>query len=133
MQIVEQNLLPNCPITRDDIMAAEKILGPDVGSLKGKTVRRKGAHVEYAATTIPDTIMLQYRDVTMGADIMFVNKLPFFVTISRNIKFCTAQLIPDQKHETLTKAVRDVRATYMKRGFRVKTCTYGRTIRNASR
>jgi hypothetical protein len=64
--------------------------------------------------------MLQYRDVTLGGDIMFVNKLPFFVTISRNIKFCTAQLIPDQKHETLTKAVRDVRATYMKRGFRVK-------------
>jgi hypothetical protein len=75
-------------------MAAEQILGPDVGSLKGKTMRRKGEHVAYTSVPVPDTLMLQYRDVTMGADIMFVNKLPFFVTISRNIKFCTAQLIP---------------------------------------
>jgi hypothetical protein len=52
--------------------------------------------------------------VTVAVDIMFVNKLPFSVSISRNIKFCTAQLIPDQKHKTLTKAVRDVRATYEK-------------------
>jgi hypothetical protein len=65
--------------------------------------------------------------VTVAIDIMFVNKLPFSVSISRNIKFCTAQLIPDQKHKTLTKAVRDVRATYMKRGFRPhKDVTHGR-------
>jgi transposase InsO family protein len=37
LQIIENNLLPNCPITRSDILAAEDIFGPDVGSLKGKT------------------------------------------------------------------------------------------------
>jgi hypothetical protein len=35
--IVARNQLPNCPITRDDILAAEDIFGPDIGSLKGKT------------------------------------------------------------------------------------------------
>jgi len=65
--------------------------------------------------------MSQYHDVIVGADIMFVNKLPFFVTISRNIKFSTAVLITDQKHETLVKAVRDVRNIYQKRGFRVNS------------
>jgi hypothetical protein len=109
-------------------MAAEKILGPDVGSLKGKTVRRKGEHVEYAATTIPDTIMLTYRDVTMGADIMFVNKLPFFVTISRNIKFCTAQLIPDQKHETLTTGSTRCTSHVHETRFPCENTTNGRTV-----
>ncbi|KAI2514270.1 Reverse transcriptase (RNA-dependent DNA polymerase) [Fragilaria crotonensis] len=53
---------------------------------------------------------------------MFVNKLPFFVTISRNIKFGTAVLISDQKHETLVQAVRDVvRNVYKKRGFTTGT------------
>eukprot|EP00978_Attheya_sp_CCMP212_P019214 scaffold53573_cov35-Attheya_sp.AAC.1 len=36
MHIVEKNLLPNCPITKRDIVSAKAILGPDVGSLKGK-------------------------------------------------------------------------------------------------
>ena len=40
IEIVEKKLLPNVPITRDDILAAEHIFGPDVGSLKGKTVHR---------------------------------------------------------------------------------------------
>jgi hypothetical protein len=38
--IVENNLLPNCPVTRRNIMIAEDIFRPNVRSLKGKTVRR---------------------------------------------------------------------------------------------
>jgi hypothetical protein len=37
LRIVARNQLPNCPITQDDILAAEDIFGPDIGSLKGKT------------------------------------------------------------------------------------------------
>ena len=36
--IVTINQLPNCPITKVDILAAKHIFGPDVGSLKGKTI-----------------------------------------------------------------------------------------------
>jgi hypothetical protein len=36
---VENNLIPNCPITTQDIRNAEFIRMPDLGSLNGKTVR----------------------------------------------------------------------------------------------
>jgi len=39
IEYVEKGLIPNCPITKQDIIRAEDILGPNLGSLKGKTMR----------------------------------------------------------------------------------------------
>ena len=38
---IENNLLPNCPVNRRDVLRAEQIFGSDIGSLEGKTVRRQ--------------------------------------------------------------------------------------------
>jgi hypothetical protein len=46
IRIVLGNQLPNCPVTKADILAAEDIFGPDVGSLKGKTTRRPPSKVK---------------------------------------------------------------------------------------
>ena len=121
LSIVDKNLLPNCPVTRADIIAAEQIFGPDVGSLKGKTVRRASSPVQSEHTNVPITIMSRYQEVTVAGDIMFVNKLPFFVTISRHIKFSTSEFLANQKTETILKAIKHVNQTYVKRGFRVAT------------
>jgi hypothetical protein len=58
--------------------------------------------------TIPSERMSQYNDVVIGADIMFINKLPLFVTVSRSIKFSTAEILLDQKQETLVDHVKRV-------------------------
>jgi Zinc knuckle len=121
IKIVENNLLPNCPITGYDIKAAEHIFGPDIGSLKGKTVRQSPNPVNVSITDIPSTIMDRYRDVTLAGDIMFVNTIPFFVSISRDLKFATAEMICNQKDPTILLAIKHVVATYAKRGFRVAT------------
>ena len=119
LSIIDGNLLPNCPVTRADILAAERIFGPEVGSLKGKTVRKTPAAVESDILAIPESIMLRYQKVTVSGDIMFVNKLPFFVTISRHIKFSTAEFLPNQKTLTLVGAIKRLSQTYAKRGFQI--------------
>jgi hypothetical protein len=73
IQIIENNLLPKVPITKADIIAAENIFGPDLGSLKAKTVRQKGIHVNPTLEHVPPTIMELYQNITPAGDIMFIN------------------------------------------------------------
>ncbi|KAI2491389.1 Reverse transcriptase (RNA-dependent DNA polymerase) [Fragilaria crotonensis] len=119
ISIVEKNQLPNCPVTRDDIIAAERIFGPDLGSLKGKTVHKRPDPVKIDHANIPGSVVSRYRNVVLAGDIMFVNKLPFFVTISRHIKFGTSELLTNRKIETIFEATKRVYQQYMKRGFKI--------------
>jgi hypothetical protein len=119
INIVEKNLLPNCPISRRDIMIAEDIFGPDVGSLKGKTMRSMPNKVRPGLVDIPANLLSQYCDVTICADIMFVNKIPFLVTISRSIKFGTAEMLANRQAKTLSTAMKNAIRLYKGHGFNV--------------
>ena len=112
MKIVHNKLLPNCPITCDDIVAAKHIFGPDIGSLKGNTVHRPGERVDARTATIPPVLMSQYRDIMLGADIMFVNKIPFFMSISRNIRFCTSEALKNQSGKTILGSIKLIKRLY---------------------
>jgi hypothetical protein len=57
LAIINNNLLPNCLIGRQDIIAAEDTFGPNSGSLKGKTTRANPEHVRAEHMSIPISIM----------------------------------------------------------------------------
>jgi hypothetical protein len=66
---------------------------------------------------IPASIMSHYRDIALVGDIIFVNTIPFFVMISRHMKFGTAEMINNQKSPAILVAIKQVKAIYMRRGF----------------
>lgn len=121
IHIVTSNQLPNCPITKADIVAAEHIFGPDVGSLKGKTVRRRPHLARTNVEPLPPQIMSRYRNVTLAADLMYVNGIPMLVTISNNIRFGTVEALPNRNFGTLVKGIKSVASVYRKGGFRIIT------------
>ena len=121
LRVIDNKLMPNCPVTRDDVKVANAIFGPSIVGLKGKTVRRTEPHVrEGEVQSMPPEIMTKYKNVTLGGDIMFVNKIRFFVTISRHIQFGTVEMISDAKAATLVQCIKSVMQAYSKRGFEVK-------------
>ena len=119
MHFVDNNLIPNCSITRQDILAAEHIFGPDLGSLKGMTVQWKPCPVKVHTSNIPATIMAQYQWVTLATDVMYVKKIPFFISITCDIKFSTAQKLDSQKAPMLLDAVKKIQQVYQSWGFEI--------------
>ena len=111
--------LHDCPVTGVDIDVAHTLLGPNLGSLKGKTVRRPNPHVPMGIAGVPTSIMKHHQQVTIAIDIMFINAIPFFITISRNLHFGTVEVLPNPQEATIKNKLRAVIHLYEQRGFRV--------------
>ena len=87
--IIRMNGLRNCPVTQEDIELAEKIFGPDVSTLKGKSTRKKPNPVVDDYIEVPDELKLAQKQIELCIDIMYIQEQMFFVTISKNIKYIT--------------------------------------------
>ena len=119
--MVRAGLILNCPVTIDDINCAEKIYGPNIAALKFKTVRRKSEQVSRDYIKVPPQIVQANNIITIAADILFVNKIPHFASISRNIKFTTVQHISSRNIQQNKKYIKTIVNIYSMRGFRVET------------
>jgi hypothetical protein len=119
IRYIEGQSIPSCPIVRQDAINAEDIFGWNLGSLQGKTTQQLLDGITANIMNIPKEIMAQYRGVTLCIDIMFTNKIPFFLSISRNIRFITGTILLNQKATTIIKALKDIYGIYRKCGFRI--------------
>jgi hypothetical protein len=70
---------------------------------------------------IPPEVLQAGRNVSVAIDIMFVNKLPFFITLSREIKFGTVESIPNRQVATIRNCLEKVVRLYKNRGFTVSS------------
>ena len=119
IKILKTSSLPNCPVTPRDVIFANKLFGPDVGALKGKTTRRGPPVVDSPVAVDTTSILEHYGEVTLCVDLMYVNKVPLLVTLSRNIKFGTMEAVTDRKETTLLSSIKGVISLYKKAGFKV--------------
>ena len=100
--------LCNFPFTKEDIWATDDIFGPNLGSLKGKTVWHPNKHIQATTSAVPQSILKLHRDVVLSMDTMFVNKLPFLVTSSCNLHFSTVESLPNCQVGTVTTCLKKV-------------------------
>ena len=96
--ILRRGYILNCPVTPDDARRALIIYGPNVAHLKGKTTRSPAAPrvPTFMAVPIPAPILKFHRNVTLCDDFLFVQGLPFLLTISRNVGFRTVTAVLDR-------------------------------------
>ena len=56
----------------------------------------------------PNTIIEQYGNIMLSADVMHVNGIPFFITRSRHIHFGTVDVLPSLQANHIGVALRRV-------------------------
>ena len=81
----------NCPITIINIRNAKKTFGLNIGSLCRWTLQHRPDPVVLEYIAIPPEILDQNINLDITVDLMFVNKIPFLVTLVKWVKFATIE------------------------------------------
>ena len=119
-QIIKMNSIKNFPVTTEDIDLTEKVYGPDVASLKGKTFQQIPAPIVNDVIEIPRELIASQYNVDLCIDTMFVNSLAFLTTVSKAIKFRTCDYIPNRKVVEYKTALTKVIHQYTDDGFKIR-------------
>ena len=85
--MIDNNMIPNCHVTRHDVIMAEDIYDANVSIIKGKTVRRQTEHVREDVNLVPSDVLKKYEDISLSIDIYHINGIKFFRSISRHLMF----------------------------------------------
>ena len=86
-------------------------------------ITRDNPHVSTYTNGVPPHIMSRHKSVTIGIDIMFVNKIPFLVTISCDMKFGTVEALNNQQITTVADKLKTVINLYSYCGFSMDAIT----------
>ena len=119
----------NCPVTAEDVDNAEKIYGPDIGTRKGKTTRKKPTPVKRDEIEAPKELIEKNQDITLCMDIMFINGMPMLTTIDRAIRFRSMVPLKTRTHEDMYKGIDHILRNYNKAGFQIKTVNCDREFK----
>jgi hypothetical protein len=121
INMIQKNLLKNCPVTVDDAKHALKIYGSNIAALRGKTTRTTPKHVPSDQLQPLDaSFMNAHGDVTLCFDIFFVDGFAFVATVSRNLRFLTVEYIPSRTILThVLPCLKRVNNLYKARGFKI--------------
>ena len=90
----------NSPVNRPSLVAANKIFGTDMKSIKIKTVLLKNPEVRINIANIPISVLSLYINVTLSEDILYVNIIAFLASISISIKLITLERILNRRSNT---------------------------------
>ena len=103
---------------------ANDIYGYSKGAAMGKFKHpRKGVKMdrttEDMAAPVPPTIMKYYSDIHLDIDVLFVNKIPFLLAASWDIRFIHCKALLTKHGKRIKNGLQQIILDYQARGFKV--------------
>jgi hypothetical protein len=118
--ILRQNIIKNCPVTVEDVNNAERIFGPDIGALKGKTTLKQPIRVKDDLVEIPRELVEKNQKVIYCMDIMFMNGMPMLTGIDRSVQFRSLVPLDDRTAKELYRGLDKVLRRYNDNEYNVE-------------
>jgi hypothetical protein len=119
--MIRSGMILNCPVTPSAVQNANRIFSPDLAGVRGRTVQRPPESVTTNYVQIPGALLEQHQRVTLAVDVMFVNRVPFLVSVARGLNLVTAEHMPTRTAKQLAAGIVRVMDLYSRGGFQVVT------------
>jgi hypothetical protein len=119
--VIQRNQIKDYPVIIQDIDVSTNIWGKNITTLKGKTTRRKTHLVARDYVKVHKELLKLHKEVFLTTDIFFVNKIPFFLTLSLKICFTAVNHIGDRTVPQIFKDFKEMYQYYLQRGFHITT------------
>jgi hypothetical protein len=115
IKMINHGKFLNNRVVAQDVVRAVDIWGRDLGSLKGKTP----SHQSEPPTELDILIKSQREDQIMHTDIMFVNNIPYFLSVFTPLEYVMADRIMKKDEWSLWRVI-NAHINHIKRyGFKV--------------
>ena len=96
------------------------MFGPDLASVRGKTVRRKPKSIVEEYVAVPKESVSRHKFISIAADVFFVDGIAFLITVAIKLKFVTVEHTPVLTSKSLVKHIKLVLQVYDRAGFNVR-------------
>ena len=117
-EILDENLLTNCPCTSKDDKIVEATCGKDVSTTRGRKFRETQQQFPALMPIYVDCSLKEpHKNVVLFADIFWLNVLPFLLTASESIGLISSALLPNREKDALRKFLDQVFLFCTKHGF----------------
>ena len=108
-----------CPVTVEDVNIMEKIFGPDVATLKGKTTRHASTVARENLIDLPPKLK-ENVDLILCMDLMYMQGIPMLTTMDTRIKFRVLVPLKNRTPSEIYEGLDLVLRHYNKAGFQIK-------------
>jgi hypothetical protein len=117
--VIRSNQIKDCPVSR------HRCCNEDLGQEHYRTEREDHSEQDEPVARdyvkVPKELLKLHREVFLTTDIFFVNKIPFFLTLSRKICFTAVNHLADRTVTQIFKAFKEMYQYYLQRGFHITT------------
>jgi hypothetical protein len=119
--MIRSNHIKDCPVTVHNVDVEINIWGKNIAALKGKNTQSKNNPVAREYVKVPMELLKLHKKFFLTTDIFFVNKIPFLLTLSRNICFLAVTYLAERTVPQISKACKEMYQYYLQQGFHITT------------